>query len=353
MVANKIRFEQHFQQCSFHNPMLGGELDIQELEIRKDPLSGRQSVYNTGLKDKVKILFPPPDPALIERLARETEPGCFLCQDRWKQTTPTYPNELVPGGRMELGEAVLFPNLFPLSQVHAVIRVGLQHYLPLEAFSRQPIEQAFHVFRDFVGHLVDADPGLQFVTLNGNYLAPGGASIMHPHFQVLGSDVPFSHLEELLTLSTRYYEEHGTCYWTDLAEMEELVSLRTIARTGAVTWIASYAPRGSNEILGILPEGRNLLELAEQDLSDLAEGFTAVLRGYGTMGFSSFNFTLYSGPLSSRDDSFRCFLRIISRQNLHENYRADDYFLQKLLGTEIILTPPESLAVTLRGYFGG
>ncbi len=43
------------------------------------------------------------------------------------------------------------------------------------------------------------------------------------------------------------------------------------------------------------------------------------------MGFSSFNFTLYSGPLSSRDDSFRCFLRIISRQNLHENYRADDY----------------------------
>lgn len=353
MVAKKIRFEQHFQQCSFHNPMLGGELDIQELEIRKDPLSGRQSVYNTGLKDKVKILFPPPDPALIERLARETEPGCFLCQDRWKQTTPTYPNELVPGGRMELGEAVLFPNLFPLSQVHAVIRVGLQHYLPLEAFSRQPIEQAFHVFRDFVGHLVGADPGIQFVTLNGNYLAPGGASIMHPHFQVLGSDVPFSHLEELLTLSARYYEEHGTCYWTDLAEMEEAVSLRAIARTGAVTWIASYAPRGSNEILGILPEGRNLLELGEQDLSELAEGFTAVLRGYGTMGFSSFNFTLYSGPLSSRDDSFRCFLRIISRQNLHENYRADDYFLQKLLGTEIILTPPESLALTLRGYFEG
>ena len=51
-------------------------------------------------------------------------------------------------------------------------------------------------------------------------------------------------------------------------------------------------------------------------------------------------------------EEWRCFLRVISRQNVCENYRADDYFLQKLLRNEIILTPPEILASTLRDFFG-
>ncbi len=97
---------------------------------------------------------------------------------------------------------------------------------------------------------------------------------------------------------------------------------------------------------------KSFLELTDQNFADLAAGFSAVLRGYGAMGFSTFNFTLYSGPLGVRDDSFRCFLRVISRQNVHENYRTDDYFLQKLLKNEIMLTTPETLASTLRDFFG-
>ena len=350
-MGEKIRFEKHFQQCSFHNPMLGGKLDTQELEIRRDPLLGRQSVYNKGLRDKVKILFPPSDPALIERLARESEPGCFLCGDRWKLATPGYPDEILPGGRLELGESVLFPNLFPLSRVHAVIRAGLKHYVPLDEFSPQPIEEAFHVFRQFVGCLAHADPAVLFLTLNGNYLPPGGASIVHPHFQVLGSDVPFTHLEALLTLSARYQKEHGTCYWTDLVAKEQELGVRAITRTGGVAWIASFSPQGSNEILGILPERKDLFELTDADLADLAAGLASVLRGYGAMGFSTFNFTLYSGPLGAAEGGFRCFLRVVSRQNVYENYRTDDYFLQKLLRNEITLTTPESLASTLRDFF--
>lgn len=57
-MGEKIRFSKHFQKCLFHNPMLGGKLDSQELEIRRDPLSGRQSIFNPGLRDKVAILFP-------------------------------------------------------------------------------------------------------------------------------------------------------------------------------------------------------------------------------------------------------------------------------------------------------
>ena len=123
-MREKLRFTTHRQTSTFHNPLLGNRLDTQDLEIRKDPLTDRQSIFNPRLQDKAAVFFGPTDAALIERLARASEPSCFLCGERWKQTTPMYPEELVPGGRIQVGDAVLFPNLFPLSQLHAVIRVG-------------------------------------------------------------------------------------------------------------------------------------------------------------------------------------------------------------------------------------
>jgi hypothetical protein len=42
---------------------------------------------------------------------------------------------------------------------------------------------------------------------------------------------------------------------------------------------------------------------------------------------------------------------MISRQNLYPNYRNDDYFLQKLLQTELIINLPEEIAMITRNYF--
>jgi len=346
----KIRFHKHFQRASFHNPMMDGKLDIQELEIRRDPLTGRQSVFNPGFKGKVAFIGAS-DRTLIERLARESEPKCFLCEDRWKRMTPTFPEKIVTGGRVVVGESVLFPNLFPVSKVHAVIRVGARHYLPLEDFSPVPIEEAFRATREFAEHLSRSEETVPFLTINGNHLSPAGASIFHPHFQMLGSDVPFTHLEELLALSAAYRRKHGTSYWVDLAEKEQELGVRFIASTGGVAWITSFSPQGTNEVLGILTDKRDFFEMEVEDFSELARGFSAVLHGYASLGISTFNFTLYSGPTGAEDESFRCFLRIISRQNFYENYRTEDYFLQKLLRNELILTTPEDLASSLRMYF--
>jgi galactose-1-phosphate uridylyltransferase len=168
---------------------------------------------------------------------------------------------------------------------------------------------------------------------------------------MLGGDVACTHQEELLTLSADYFEQHGTCYWADLSAKERELRDRYITQTGNVAWITSFSPQGTNEVLGILAGKRDLLELDDPDLTDLSEGFSAILRGYASMGLSTFNFSLYSGPLGTHNDSFCCLLRIISRQNVYENYRTDDYFLQKLLRNELILNTPENLASLLRTFF--
>jgi len=44
-------------------------------------------------------------------------------------------------------------------------------------------------------------------------------------------------------------------------------------------------------------------------------------------------------------------MRLITRQNLYENYRTDDYFLQRQLGAELIITPPEQVAQAIKKFF--
>ena len=134
-MAEKISFIKQIRKSVIHNPMMNNALDTQELEIRKDPLTGAQSVFNPRLEDKVAMFYGSSDTALIEKMAEESRSRCFLCGDTWKQITPAYPADLVPEGRIQIGQAVLFPNIFPAAQVHAVIRVGEKHYVPLSESS--------------------------------------------------------------------------------------------------------------------------------------------------------------------------------------------------------------------------
>ena len=350
-MAEKIEFDKHIQDSTIHNPMMDNQLDTQSLEIRKDPLTGAQSVFNPRLEDKVSMFYEPSDTALIEKLAEESRANCFLCGDTWKQITPTYPKDLIPEGRIQIGKAVLFPNLFPVAQIHSVIRVGDKHYVPLSEFDPQTVEDAFETSVELARKLITAGMNVRYLTVNGNYLGPAGASIAHPHFQVVGGDMPFTYLENIMDLCRQYFQKHRTCYWSDLVELEKEKEGRYIGATDSVEWLASFAPSGTNEVIGVLPKRRQFLELDGKDLSGVAKGLVNVLSGYAEMGISTFNFSIYSGPLGDRDDSIRCFIRIISRQNVYENYRTDDYFLQKLLDNELILTPPEALAKNLQPHF--
>ncbi len=346
-MKDKIQFVKHSQKSVLHNPMMDGALDTQTIEIRRDPLTGAMSMFSDRLQDKVKVFFGDSDYNLIEKLAENSKKNCFLCGDKWKTITPTYPESIIPEGRVKVGEAVLFPNLFPVSQVHAVIRVGDKHYLPLKDFDAKRIAEAFQASLQFAKAIKAVDDTVDYLTINGNYLGPGGASIAHPHFQVVGGDTPYTYMENLFGHCKRYTDETSNSYFADLVEIEKEAGDRYVGNTGSVDWLTTFSPQGTNEVCGIITQKSDFLALTDEDIIGFADGLSRVLKGYDKMGISTFNFTIYSGMLGKQDDSFRCFIRVISRQNVYENYRADDYFLQKLLRNELILTPPEVLASDL------
>ncbi len=349
----QIQFKTNRQKSVFHNPLEDMQLTSQELEIRTDPLTGRQSVLNSGLEGKIQILFPDTDYQYLEQRGQQTRETCFLCPADWHRNTPAYPEDFLPQGRLEHGQAALFPNLFPIGAYHSVIRLGDHHLRKLDDFPEQLLMDGFAVALDFVRRCHEYDPSMRYATLNANYLFPAGASLIHPHFQIINSPTPCTQHQLLLEKSEEYMKLHNTSFWEDLVQEEASLDQRWIGTINNAHWIAAFAPMGFNEIQVIWPGRKSFLQWTDQDVSGLARGLSYILGVWHEMKLSTFNFTCFSAPLDQDTPSFCCFMRMVNRQNVMPHHRTDDYFFQKLMHNELILNRPEELAARMKKGFPG
>ena len=180
---------------------------------------------------------------------------------------------------------------------------------------------------------------------------PAGASIVHPHLQVIADLRPTQLQEKLLRESEAYYERHGSSYWHDLVETEAELGERLISKDRHMAWLVSYAPQGNNEVLGVSAEASSILELDKRGLEAASKGIARILKAYYDLGVESFNMVIISGPLDRHLDHYSLNLRIASRPRIEAYYTSDCGFMEKLHMESIIESKPEELAETLRNYF--
>jgi len=346
-----IGFEKFSSTFTILNPFNDFAPEEHSVEVRKDPLLGDTSVHNPYLKDKARAFFGRNDQELIQTLAQESAKNCIFCGENVVSRTARYPSDILPGGRIRKGGAVLFSNLFSLGSYHPVIALGSAHFLKLSEFTPAMIADGFEAAQEFLRCVYRRDESAVFTTVCANYLPPAGASLVHPHLQMLVTPVAYSYHARMLDAARRYYEKNGSSYYDDLVAEEKRTNARYVVRQKNWHWLAAFSPMGSNEITAIHDIGTDFETLPTTDLLDLACGISKVLLLYERLGHLSFNFALYSIRHSGRDGGQRCLFKIISRQNLYPNYRNDDYFLQKMLQTELIFNLPEELADQLREIF--
>lgn len=347
----KIQFECIKSESKFLSPLKNFQEDIHLIEHRRDPLTSTRSIIGRNMADKANVLFGEPDYNLIQKLAEKSQERCFFCPEKVTTATPKYSPNILPEGRVTVGESTLFPNLFPLSEFHAVCVLTKSHYLNLSDFSPKILADGIQACLEFVKQVYSQSDSLNFMTINCNYLFPAGASAIHPHIQVLGGNVPYTFLSRILENSQQFSKRNNSNFWNDLVDIEKDTGERYVGKIGDVEWLTSFSPLGVNEVQGIIQEKSNFLQLSQKDAMSLGHGFSNILSSYEEEGFSTFNFSIYSGPLGEDSEWFWCNTRIISRSNVYENYRTDDYFLQKLLGNEILITSPEDFAAKLRSKF--
>ena len=335
-----IRFERRQKTARYLDPRIDFQEKTIACEMRRDPLTGRSGRVAHGLGFHLH-------PLDVAPLVAASQSSCPFCPDRLFQVTPRFPAEIVPEGRLQLGEAVLFPNLVPYDEHSAVTVMSQQHYVPLGTFTQTQLFHAFRVSQDYL-HYAQQHPRTTYALVFWNYFPASGGTQIHPHLQVFATDAPGNTLEEELTCSSRYYREEGRSYWADVLVAEERLVERWVARGTHTAWLTSFVSQSLlADTLIVFPEHQTIVDLSPAALDEFCRGLGQALQHLASQGVYSFNLAWFSGVAGSQEMCLH--VRLSPRLYLTPSiWGTDTTALQHLYQEHFMVQTPEAAASALK-----
>ncbi|MFB6154336.1 MAG: hypothetical protein ABEJ22_00455 [Haloferacaceae archaeon] len=333
-----IPFESDRQTARFHSPLEDFEEVAVDVEVREDPLTGRQSRI-------VPENFPTPEEEPdIEAVVGDSD-GCFFCPGTVDETTPTYP-ESVGVDRGHVGEATSFPNLNPYGAHSNVVALTEDHYVPIGEFTPTIFEDGLRAAVEYVQSVFEADGDARYASVNMNFLRPAGSSIVHPHVQTLVDDRGTNEQRLLAECARDYYGDNDAAYWHDLVA-EERGGDRDVGSTGSVDWLTPFAPKHHRHVLGVADEAETPGPGSDV-LAAVAEGLVNVLDAYAAAGLNSFNVAMH---LVDDDPAVPPVVNVVARSVFEEYYWSDSPFFVVLHDEGVVDVAPEEYAAEVREQF--
>ncbi|HOP46477.1 MAG TPA: hypothetical protein PK874_02340 [Desulfobacteraceae bacterium] len=324
------------------NPFKDFSLDEIPLEIRFDPLTGQ-----TG---RVFDLFFKPeriDPS--ETVKRSEEMFCPFCPDALEKSTPMFPKEIIPEGRIKVGQASLIPNLVPFDKYAGVSILSHRHFVPIEDLIPETMEESFEAAQIFAKRIVEIDSDVNFISINWNYMPPAGSSIVHPHIQVNCGDLPTNELRMQVESSGKYFRENGSSFWNDFIKVEKENDERYIGKIDSTFWMMSYVPQGFlPDIWCIFSEHCSIIDLDRNGLNSFLKGLSKVFNYFNRQNILSFNMAVFS---VKDEDHFRVNAKICPRLYPRPIGNSDQAYLQAVHNEPFCVRPPESLCKKVKEVF--
>jgi len=346
--VNGIKFVKIVEESKLRNPIKGFAEESQHIEYRRDPLLGRWCRINI-LRSKRPKQAEKAIPALNE-IIESSACKCPFCKERINEKTPMFPSRIIPEGRVWFDSASMFPNLHPFAKYHSIVVLDVnKHYTELGDLNPKILYDAFEAMIEASTKIYKKDKRAKYVTVSMNFLFPAGASIIHPHLQVIQDTKPTWLLRMEILKSRRYYRKFNSNYWLDLVESEKKLSERHVFDSNVASWISSFAPLANYEITGVVKRKTSIIEFTSKELRELACDISKVLNSLAKIGVMSANMTFYDlGFNSGSSEFFNLHIRIIGRKNPYPNYTNDRGFMEALHLEPVIEMLPEDLTLNIK-----
>src|SRR5512141_1701800 len=160
---------------------------------------------------------------------------------------------------------------------HEVIIESPDHNATLASLPEKRIEDVLWAFRDRVVDLRQ-DKRFKYILIFKNHGEAAGASLEHPHAQLIASPILPKHVVEELEGAKQYYMYKERCVFCDIVRQELEDPVRVIAENDDFVTVAPYAPRFPFETW-ILPKRHESAfeNSSSQMYSDLAKAIKNLL----------------------------------------------------------------------------
>lgn len=192
---------------------------------------------------------------------------------------------------------------------------------------------------------LQSDPRIRYVQYFRNSGAGAGASIRHPHSQILALPVVPVAVQAELTSARQHFERTGRCACCEMIGIESESRARTIIENESYTAFMPFAPRFSHETW-ILPRGHqhDFAALTGEDFTPLGPILRATLFALDrALDSPPFNLLLHVAPAAADAGTyFHWRIEILPR---HTHVAGFEFST----GFHINADPPESAAERLRG----
>ena len=327
-------------------------------ELRKDPITARWVIISTE-RGKRPMDF----------LRDEVIPGdpknCPFCPGQESKTA----NELLVygrngGGANSPGWSIrVVPNKFPALKIegeldregeglfdkmngvgaHEVIIETPDHSATLATIQERALEDVLWAYRDRMLDLKN-DKRFRYVLIFKNHGESAGATLDHPHSQLIALPIVPRRVREEVDSSWHYYDEKERCIFCDIIRQEMDTGERVVAENEHFITMTPYASRFPFE-MWLLPKvhGSSYENNQSTMYASLARMLKDVLmRMDAALDRPAFNFMIHTSPIGEEiNDHYHWHVEIIPK-------------LTKVAGFEwgtgfyINPTPPEEAARFLR-----
>jgi len=188
---------------------------------------------------------------------------------------------------------------------HEVIIESPEHNKNFSHFNSNDFFHIFITFRERINDL-KRDIRLQQVLIFKNSGALAGATLSHPHSQLIALPIISSRLQQKLNHFQKHQNETGNCLLCTLIDEECKYRQRIVSRTENLIIIAPYASRYAFE-LQILPlkHFRRFEESSDQTLRELSNLFSKLASSiFSNTEIEDFNLILHTAPLQEERSNF-------------------------------------------------
>jgi len=298
-------------------------------ELRKDPIIGRWVIISTERGKRPSSFH------VSEK--KSTGEFCPLCPGNEDKTPPevfayrphgSLPD--TPGWSLRV-----VPNKFPALRIegeldrrgegiydkmngvgaHEVIIECPDHDETLSSVSTSHFEKVLLTYRYRINELYK-DTRFRYVSIFRNQGEAAGASLAHPHSQIIALPVVPKRLMEEIQGSKKYFNYKERCIYCDIARQEKKQGVRIISENDDFLSVAPFASRFPFESW-IFPQRHNssFEETPEWQYASLAEIFSDMLKRLDkALGNPPYNFILHSSPASEKvNDYYHWHFEIIPR----------------------------------------
>ena len=197
---------------------------------------------------------------------------CFFCKGNEHMTPPaTYQDS-------DDWNVRVFMNKFPIVDDHEIIVHSPYHDKDLTELPEEQNVRYVRALLNRVNHYTTK--GMEVMLFN-NRGGKAGASVLHPHSQLVALEGFPGIIELEKHEAIRYYNEHHSCYWCDMLKSELVIKERVVYESSHFVIIVPKASRWTYEMM-LVPKAHrpNIEYINEREINDFAKLLKASLAAY-------------------------------------------------------------------------